>query len=248
MTRGSSFNELWESTPPDQRTFEPDRLAGLPDAARRYLEHAITPGTPLPSAVRLRMHGEIKLQGWLPFSAEQVIRRGRGMIWRATVRMKGLPIRGFDRLVDGEGEMRWKLLGLVPVMTASGPDITRSAAGRVGAEFVWLPSALCGDDVSWTARDSSHAHASFAVQGENVEPTLAVDADGRLQSLELKRWGNPENADFHYADFGGFVEDEATFGGYTIPTRLRAGWHFGSERFEAEGEFFRVMIDDAMYR
>jgi hypothetical protein len=247
MTGVATLDELWLSTPPDRRTFEPDRLAGLPDAARRYLEHAIAPGTPLASAVRLRMHGEIKLQGWLPFSAEQVIHWERGMIWRATVRMKGLPIRGFDRLLDGEGEMRWKLLGLVPVMTASGPDITRSAAGRVGAEFVWLPSALCGDDVSWTGPDSSHARASFAVQGEKVEPVLAVDADGRLESLELKRWGNPENADFHYADFGGFVEDEGTFGGYTIPTRLRVGWHFGGERFEAEGEFFRVTIDDAQY-
>lgn len=247
MAGVSSLEELWASTPPAARTFEPDRLAGLPNTARRYLEHAIAPGTPLASAVRVRMHGEIKLQGWLPFSAEQVIRRERGMIWRATVRIKGLSIRGFDRLVDGEGEMRWKLLDLIPVMTASGPDITRSAAGRVGAEFVWLPSALCGDDVSWTETDSSHARASFSVQGEKVEPTLAVDAGGRLQSLELKRWGNPENADFHYADFGGLVEDEATFSGYTIPTRMRAGWYFGDERFEAEGEFFRVTIDDAQY-
>jgi hypothetical protein len=248
MTGVSSLDELWESTPPGQPRFEPDQLAGLPAAARCYLEHAIAPGTPLASAVRLRMHGGIKLQGWLPFSAEQVIHRGRGMIWRATVRMKGLPIRGFDRLVDGEGEMRWKLLGLIPVMTAAGPDITRSAAGRVGAEFSWLPSALCGDDVSWTAPDSSHARASFVVQGEKVELTFAIDGAGRLESLALKRWGNPEDADFHYADFGGFVEGEGTFGGYTIPTRLRIGWHFGGERFESEGEFFRVTIDDAQYQ
>lgn len=248
MTEVTSLEGLWESTPLGQRTFDPDQLAGLPDTARRYLEHATAPGTPLASAVRLRMHGDIKLQGWLPFSAEQVIHRGRGMMWRATVRMKGLPIRGFDRLVDGEGELRWKLLGLVPVMSAAGPDVTRSTAGRLGAEFVWLPSALCGDDVSWAAPDSSQARASFAVQGEKVEPAFTVDSAGRLESLELKRWGNPEDADFHYADFGGFVEDEATFGGYTIPTRLRVGWHFGSERFDSEGEFFRVTIDDAKYR
>ena len=43
-------------------------------------------------------------------------------------------------------------------------------------------------------------------------------------------------------------KDEATFGGYTIPTRLHAGWHFGAKRFEADGEFFRVTIDDVRYR
>jgi hypothetical protein len=46
------------------------------------------------------MHGEIKLRGWMPFTAEQVLHRGRGMIWRATVRRRGLWIRGDDRLVD----------------------------------------------------------------------------------------------------------------------------------------------------
>ena len=56
--------------------------------------------------------------------------------------MNGLAIGGFDRLVDGEGEMRWKLLGLFPVMTASGPDISRSAAGRFMTESAWCDCFL----------------------------------------------------------------------------------------------------------
>jgi len=36
--------------------------ANLPSAARLYLEHSIAPGTPLASAVRLRIRGEIKLR------------------------------------------------------------------------------------------------------------------------------------------------------------------------------------------
>jgi hypothetical protein len=54
--------------------------------------------------------------------------------------------------------------------------------------------------------------------------------------------------EFRYVDFGGILEEESTFCGYTIPTRLRVGWYFGSERFESEGEFFRATIDDAIYR
>jgi hypothetical protein len=38
------------------------------------------------------------------------------------------------------------------------------------------------------------------------------------------------------------------FGEYTIPTRLRLGWFFGSDRFESEGEFFRCSINNAIYR
>jgi hypothetical protein len=64
----------------------------------------------------------------------------------------------------------------------------------------------------------------------------------------MPRWGNPGSGEFRYASCGGFVDGEDTFNGYTIPTRMRIGWHFGTEAFESEGEFFRVVIDDAVYR
>jgi len=64
----------------------------------------------------------------------------------------------------------------------------------------------------------------------------------------MQRWGNPEGGAFRYLDFGGVVEDEGRFGDYTIPTRLRIGWHFRKNRFEGDGEFFRVNVDDAAYR
>lgn len=50
------------------------------------------------------------------------------------------------------------------------------------------------------------------------------------------------------ACFGGLIEKEATFAGYTIPVRVRAGWYFGTDEFESRGEFFRVVIDNANFR
>jgi len=87
------------------------------------------------------MHGEIKLKGWSPFEADEVIHWGRGLIWRAAVKMRGLTIRGGDAFADDQGIMRWKLFDLIPLVNASGPDITRSA-GRMNIESIWLPSAL----------------------------------------------------------------------------------------------------------
>ncbi|MGB6016469.1 MAG: DUF6544 family protein, partial [Nodosilinea sp.] len=218
------------------------------DAVRRYLEQAIAPGTKLASAVRLKMHGEIKLKHWIPFKAEQIVCRERGFIWSATAWMNGLPIVGSDRIIDGIGAMQWKLLGLFPVMTGTGADITRSSAGRFHTELVLLPSALCRGDVAWDSRSASHLHASFMAQGEQAEFDLTIDQKGRLTTAKLPRWGNPEGAEHHYVDFGAIAEEEGTFCGYTIPTRLRVGWYFGSERFESEGEFFRATIDEAIYQ
>jgi Family of unknown function (DUF6920) len=248
VVKDLSLDELWNSVPSSDCTFYPTQISGLPEAARRYLEHAVAPGTQLASSVRLRMHGEIKLKAWLPFTAEQVILQGRDMIWRATVRSNMSTIRGFDRFVDGEGAMRWKLFGLFPVMSASGPDISRSAEGRVKAESIWLPSILCGNDVSWTAHDSCHAEAHFTVQTDTQPFALSINDNGGLKTVMLRCWGNPEGGEFDDVNFGGVVEEEGAFDGYTIPTRVRIGWYFGTDRFEPEGEFFRATIDAAKYR
>jgi hypothetical protein len=143
--------------------------------------------------------------------------------------------------------MRWKLFGIVLVINGSGPDITRSAAGRVNIESIWLPSVLCGKAVSWTASDLYHAHALFTAHCERAEIDYSIDENGRLKTVNMPRWGNPGGGEFGYANCGGFVDEEHTFGGYTIPTRMRIGWHFGTDAFESDGEFFRVVIDDAAY-
>lgn len=243
-----SLDALWESATSQKEVFSPDRVARLPEAARQYLEHAIAPGTTLASAVRLKMHGSIKLKTWSPFTAEQVVCCGHGFIWSATAWVNGLPIVGSDRIIDRIGAMQWKLLGLFPVMTGTGADITRSAAGRFHTELILLPSALCRGDVAWSSPEVSHLHASFIAQGEQAELDLTIDPAGRLKMAKLPRWGNPEGREHHYVDFGAIVEEEGTFCGYTIPTRLRVGWYLGSDQFQSEGEFFRATIDHAIYR
>ncbi len=248
MSTRKSLDDLWNADESNGPAFDIAQVSGLPEGARRYLGHAIAAGTPLASAVRLRMHGEIKLKGWWPFSAEQVIRRDHRMIWQAAVRMHGLSICGSDRFVDGRGAMKWKLFGILPIVNASGPDITRSAAGRVSVESVWLPSVLCRDRVAWTEAEASRPHARLTAHGETAEIDYLIDEQGKLKTVSLPRWGNPDGAAFRYTHFGAFVEAEKRFGGYTIPTRMRVGWYFGTERFDSEGEFFRVTIDDAVYR
>jgi len=248
MAGAPSLEELWASTPPPSATCDDQALAELPPTARRYLTHAIASGAPLATAVRLRMHGEIRLGGWFRFRAEEVIRWDRGMIWRAVIRMRGLPVRGFDRLVDGRAQLRWRLLGLVPLIASAGPDVVRSAAGRLAAESVWLPSALCATAVSWTAAAAGHVRAALPVPGEIATLDLTIGDDGRLCRLALARWGNPGGGPFRALPFGGIVEEERAFGGYTIPSRLRVGWHIDGDRFEDDGEFFRVTVDAATYR
>ena len=62
MTKSISLDALWESATPTELVFNSDKLSHLPAGAKRYLEHAIAPGTKIASAVSLKMH--FKLPRW----------------------------------------------------------------------------------------------------------------------------------------------------------------------------------------
>jgi hypothetical protein len=218
----------------------------LPEAARRWLRHAIAPGTPLWGSVVLTMRGEIRLGGWRPFTARQVLSPPRGFIWAATARVLGLPVTGFDRYSSGSGQMDWRLVGLVPVMTASGPDVTCSAAGRLAGEMALLPTSFRA--ATWSrGADEDHTVVTWRIDEQEESAAFRIGTDGRLLEVVLQRWGNPNGAPFGRYPFGVAVDAEQTWSGVTIGSVLRAGWWWGTDR-QAEGEFFRARIAAAAFR
>ena len=243
------LEDLWEAAPIANELFQPIDIESQPEPVRRYLAHAIAPGTPLASAVRLQMHGEIKLRSWINFTAEQVIRPNCAqMVWRARVRKGPIWISGHDMIAKGEGSMLWKLFGIFPVMSASGRDVTRSAEGRIAAECVWLPTMLCGKGVAWTTPRDDSAVARFKVGGSENELALQLDSIGSVKTVSVGRWGTPEGHEFRMAPFGGVAEEERAFGGITIPTQLRIGWNSAKGEFATDGESFRVQVDNVIFR
>jgi hypothetical protein len=228
--------------PPEPGRFGEAELEGLPEPAQRHLLQAIALKTPLVTSARLRMRGHIKVGRWLPFRARQLLNPHHGFVW--TARAAGV-IAGSDRYLDGAGGMDWRLLGLLTVAHAEGPDVARSAAGRAGAEAVWLPTALLPRfGVRWSAGPADQVTAGFRVRDTSVELRLRLDAAGRITSLVFDRWGDPDNRGaFAQHRFGGEITGYRSFHGLTIPSSGRLGWFYGEDRWPA-GEFFRYQITD----
>jgi hypothetical protein len=132
--------------------------------------------------------------------------------------------------------MRWRLAGLVTVAAGEGPDVSRSAAGRAGAEGIWLPTALLPRfGVRWTAPADDRVTAAFAVGETPVALDLRLDPAGRIVSLAFDRWGDPDDrGSFGWHRFGGRITGYAGFGGLTIPAQGRLGWD--------GDEFFRYRV------
>lgn len=228
--------------PPQSGAFAAAELDGVSEPVGRYLRAAIAPGASLAQTVRLRMRGQIKIGRWLPFRAEQILSPRRGLFW--TARVAGV-ISGFDRYVDGAGSMAWSLAGIVPLVRAAGADVTRSAAGRLASETIWLPTAvLPRPGTRWTSTGPTRISVLHDHGDPRTEVTYRLDGDGHPTSLVFDRWGDPDaTGRWAWHRFGGDLTEHRRFGGLTVPAAGRVGWHYNTSRWPA-GEFFRFKITD----
>lgn len=238
-----------QASPEQTGCFHPDLVSTVPEPARRYLLHAIAPGTPLASRIELEMGGRIRLSPagkWMPFHARQEMSR-EGFVWKASAG-RFLRIAGEDRYLQGEGTMVWKLWGLVPVVSGSGPNITRAARGRFVAEAaVFLPSVLLPQNgTRWRRVDDETAEATVDITGVPVPLLLSLGSDGRLRKIVFSRWGNVGTDDGSWTTipFGVTFSGERTFGGCTLPTTLTASWWVGTNK---QFDFFEAGILSAKF-
>ena len=233
------------SVPADVGVFDEAEVGACDEPVRRYFRAAIAPGTPLARAARLRMRGSIRFGNrWVPFRAHELLAPLQGYDWSATV--AGGLLRGADTYVDGDASMRWRLLGLVPIIRTSGSDVARSAMGRAAVEGIWLPTALLPRyGVGWHAEDDEHLVADIPVGGQRVALHIAVDSDGHVRSDHLDRWNDPDGTGrFGWVPFGVDAGASRAFPcGITIPAEGTGGWFHGTDRWP-EGRFMRYSISE----
>jgi hypothetical protein len=226
--------------------FNPAAVVDLPAPARRWLTHAIEPGTPLRQRVELRQHGEIRVGAWRRFEALQALAPLDGYIWAVTAHLFGLPIHGYDRFTHGTGDMHHRLLGRIPIVSSSGLDHTMSAAGRLAVESIWVPAVGLSSAVRWVAVDDTDVILRVPYEGRSHDVTLKVIPSGALEKVTMQRWASVDKGPFQYHPFGAEFHDEGTFGGYTVPTRTTAGYGYGTNRWPASA-FIRQAIDQVVY-
>lgn len=191
-----------------------DDLADLPDPLVRYLRRSAVVGKPKVTNFHAHVSGRIRNgpdDAWMPFTGEQVNTFGpdpqRFFFISAT--RSGLPVDIFHVYDHGSATMRGRLLSLVPVVNASGPDMDRSETVTIFNDLVlFAPGALLDAPVRWTAIDDSRVRGEFTNGSETVGAELTFDAAGDLvdfssddrsrasddgSSFTPLRWNTPVN-------------------------------------------------------
>ena len=216
----------------------------LPEPVRRYLAHALPSGETGAPGVKLTMSGRIKVGIWLPFGATQWC-DGKSFLWRASVGLGPLrPLVVTDRYQRGEGSMIGKLVGRRTLFEQTDSNVVRSAAARTALEAVFAPRGFVpGRGYAWRAEDEDHIVASIELPPEHVEVHLGIAPDGRLLNVVAQRWGEVTKRTFGYLPFGADVHEERRFGDVVIPSRVTAGWNYGTDGYSP---FFKATITTAI--
>jgi hypothetical protein len=139
-------------------------------------------------------------------------------------------------------------MGLAPVARLGGnDDHTRAAFGRFAAEAVfWTPAALLpGPGITWDAVDDATARVTISDGVLEQAVDVTVDAEGRPVIVQFQRWSDahPDNT-YRLQPIGGYLSAFETFGGFTVPTHVEAGNHFGTDAYYP---FFIADVTDVRF-
>jgi hypothetical protein len=99
----------------------------------------------------------------------------------------------------------------------------------------------------WEAIDAHSARVHLQVGSEQLALLITVAPDGRLLRVDMPRWDSEgmDGKPGYVLWVGDQLTEERTFGGYTIPVRMRATKRAGTPQADA---FFEAEILSAQYQ
>jgi hypothetical protein len=232
--------------------FAPTMVADQPEVARRYFAHAIAPGTPLRTTVELDMRGTFLLgdkDGYQSYkmAARQILRPPNSFVWLPRLNSGVMSISGSDALFGGSAWTRFWLMQILPVANERGsPDLVRSATFRSTMEGIWAPASLLPqNNVSWEQTGPDEARVTVRSVTPAIVLQMKLARHGAVREIVGMRWSNANREKrFRLQPFGGTLDAERSFGGFTIPTRVAVGNHYGTDEFLP---FFQAEITNARF-
>lgn len=224
---------LAASSPTATRIIRESDLAILPEPVQRWLRWSRIIGTPFPQTVRLTQDGQFRLgpdRGWMPFTATEVFTTDPpGFLWQTEMQMfPGVTIVGRDRYANGVASIEMRLLGLIPVANASGPDLNQGALLRYLNEIMWFPAAALSPAIAWRDAGPDAATATLTHDGLSTEATFFFDAQGRPIDMRAMRFDLGSNA---LQEWSTPLRAWGAFQGIHVPTEGTALWKYPTGDF-----------------
>jgi hypothetical protein len=119
----------------------------------------------------------------MPITGQQVNRYGSepSRLFHIVASMRGVPTDVFHEFIGADATMRAKVLSMIPIVNASGAEMTRSETVTILNDMCLLaPAALIDAAIEWDALDARTARATFRRLDQTITATLSFDEAGML--------------------------------------------------------------------
>jgi hypothetical protein len=222
-----------------------DTIAHLPDPVRRYVRYTGLIGMAPIITCRLTYSAQFRTgrdARWLPMQATQVYRTDApAFLWKARFTFAGIPFMvGKDSYMHGAGHMKGKLLGLFTLFDERGAMMNQGSMMRYFNEMMWFPTALLGENVTWSPVDAHQAEATFSDCGETLSARFVFDDDGRLVNFVAERY----SADTHQPEtWSTPIQGYGTRAGLHLPVDGTGIWNLPDEDFP----YIKLHIKEVAY-
>ncbi len=121
-----------------------------------------------------------------------------------------------------------RLLGLIPVASASGPELNQGALLRYLNEIMWFPAAALSPAISWVEAGPDSAMATITNGGISAEATFFFDQQGRPIDMRAMRYDVGSNA---LQEWSTPLRAWGEFGGVRVPVEGSGVWKYPTGDF-----------------
>ncbi|MBX2875229.1 MAG: hypothetical protein KTR30_24135 [Saprospiraceae bacterium] len=175
-----------EDTPTPIYTSE--SLKDLPLPVQRYFKYAMAEGQAYIRQVKLKHKGWFRQSlkhRWKPIRGEEYFTCfPPGFLWRGKLSW----FSAVDKYIRGKGNLKVKLLSILPIVNAKGKATDQGEFLRWLAEAVWFPTALLPSErLSWTPVDEQSAKIHYADKHIQVEGVFHFNEMGQITHFKAKR-------------------------------------------------------------
>jgi hypothetical protein len=207
-------------------------LAHLPEPVQAYVRLSGAVGQPQVESIYSSWRGRIRSGpegSWMSVTAEQHnFLKDPARLYFMDARMGIFPADVYHVFADGSASMRVRALSVVPIVSSSGPDLTRAETVTIFNDLCILaPGALVDPEIQWEVIDPLTVRAHYTLGPNTIAATLNFNEAGELvdfvsddrlvvssdgKTFTSQRWSTP-------------IEEYQTLGGRRVSSRAVGFWH-----------------------
>jgi hypothetical protein len=219
-------------------------LQHLPLPVRRYVARSGAVGRPRVHHFRAGWVGRIRATAddpWMEFTAEQAnFVDEQSRFFRMDARRGVFPVDVLHVFRGGHATMRARLLSVVPVMEAQGPEMDRAEMVTLLNDLALLaPGALIDPRIQWESIDARSIRARYTLGSTTVTAVLEFDDAGDLVDFvsDDRMAASPDGSQFVPRRWSTPVGGYRRFGDVRVMSHGKGRWH------GPEGEFTYIELE-----